>query len=86
MHKFSFIACFRPRFCIFIHFAFLLTSSHCRFSETTLCRVMENNFPKKRCDADGDLVKSKCFQLLSLAFFFFLSYPVVASCFYSAFV
>ena len=47
MHKFSFIACFRPRFCIFIHFAFLLTSSHGRFSETTLCRVMENKFPKR---------------------------------------
>ena|GEM_PF-1050828 len=47
MHKFSFIACFRPRFCIFIHFAFLTTFPHGCFSETTLCRVMENNLPKR---------------------------------------
>lgn len=74
MHKFSFIACFRPRFCIFIHFAILLTSSHCRFSETTICRVMENNFPKKRCDADGDLVKSKCSWAFSFCLLLFSSF------------
>ena len=82
MHKFSFIACFRPRFCIFIHFAFLLTSSHGRFSETTLCRVMENNFPKKRCDADGDLVKSKCSWAFSFCLLLFSSwFFLLSSCF-----